>query len=141
MTAFCDNAAHGALWRSFATPIVQSMIWNIEVECLPRLDLVRLQLERLGKLLVRLDHRVPFYRDRFHGRAIALDSIKGLADLRELPFTRKSDLLAHYPFGLLATPLNEVARIHASSGTTGKPTVVAYTRADLDMWAEVCARC
>jgi phenylacetate-CoA ligase len=117
------------------------MIWNAPLECLPRADLLSLQAERLAGVSRRAYEQVPFYRIQLDKRGIKPTAIKTLADLRELPFTRKSDLLEHYPFGLLGVPLREVVRIHASSGTMGKPTVVAYTRGDLDVWAEVCARC
>src|SRR5262245_35696495 len=117
------------------------MIWSREFECLPRTELLRLQSNRLAALVKRVYERVPFYRNALEGRGIDLNSIHALADLKGLPFTKKSGLLEHYPFGLLALPLNQVARIHASSGTTGKPVVVAYSRGDLQMWAEVCARC
>jgi phenylacetate-CoA ligase len=117
------------------------MIWAPALECLPRPDLLRLQAERLAAVVARVHERVPFYRARLDARGVRPASVKDVADLAHLPLTRKSDLHDHYPFGLLATPLSEVARVHASSGTTGKPTVVAYTRADIDLWAEVCARC
>ncbi|MBI3410798.1 MAG: phenylacetate--CoA ligase [Planctomycetes bacterium] len=117
------------------------MIWSPPLECLPRLDLQRMQAERLAGMVRRVYERVPFYRAILDRRGIKPSAINDLAHLQELPFTQKSDLLHHYPFGLLAVPLSQVVRIHASSGTTGKSTVVAYTRGDLDVWAEVCARC
>ena len=116
------------------------MIWNPALECLPRPDLLRLHCERLSDLVVRVFELVPFYRAQLEKLGIKPASIREVTDVTALPFTHKSDLLAHYPFGLLATPLSEVIRIHASSGTTGKPVIAAYTRGDLEVWAEVCAR-
>jgi len=117
------------------------MIWNEAVEAMPRAELEALQSRRLAQLVARLYERVPFYRQALDARGIRPASIRGLTDLHRLPCTRKSDLHEHYPFGLLAVPRAELARIHASSGTGGKPTIIGYTRGDLDIWAEVCARC
>ncbi len=83
---------------------------------------------------------MPFYRERLDAAGVRPESIRSLEDVGRLPFTQKADLRDHYPFGLLAVPLREVVRLHASSGTTGKPIIVAYTRADLDLWTEVMAR-
>ena len=111
------------------------MIWNAEAESLDAASRARLQLTRLTATLDWASARVAFHRDRLgHARIERLD------DLPTLPLMRKSDLRDHYPFGLLAVPLADVARVHASSGTKGKPTVVGYTREDLDVWAEVMAR-
>ena len=109
------------------------------VETLPRVDLERLQVERLRALVTRAA-RVPLHRDRLAAARVRPDGIRALDDLRRLPFTTKADFRDTYPFGLLAVPMNEVVRIHASSGTTGKPTVVAYTRGDVEVWTEVMAR-
>ena len=109
------------------------------VETLPRADLERLQLERLRALVARAA-RVPLHRDRLAAAGMGPDRIRALDDLRRLPFTTKADFRDTYPFGLLAVPMDEVVRIHASSGTTGKATVVAYTRGDLDVWTEVMGR-
>jgi phenylacetate-CoA ligase len=109
------------------------------VETLPRGDLERLQLERLRALVAHAG-RVPLHRDRLSAASVTPDRMRTLDDLRRLPFTTKADFRDTYPFGLLAVPMDEVVRIHASSGTTGKPTVVAYTRGDLDVWTEVMAR-
>jgi phenylacetate-CoA ligase len=117
------------------------MIWNVRAETMPRSDLIPLQLSLLQDLVRRVAKQVPFYRLAFDRAGVRPDQIRRLDDIRRLPFTRKSDLRDHYPFGLFAVPVDQVARIHASSGTTGKPTVVGYTRSDLDVWAEVCARC
>jgi len=117
------------------------VIWNVPAETMPRDDLAALQASRLQALVRRVDERVPFYRQAFERAGVRPEQIRTLADLRRLPWTRKTDLRDHYPFGLFAVPRDQVVRLHASSGTTGKPTVVGYTRADLQMWAEVCARC
>ena len=109
------------------------------VETLPRADLERLQLERLRALVSRAA-RVPLHRDRLVAAGMGPDRIRALDDLRRLPFTTKADFRDTYPFGLLAVPMDQVVRIHASSGTTGKATVVAYTRGDLDVWTEVMGR-
>ncbi|HET7266173.1 MAG TPA: phenylacetate--CoA ligase [bacterium] len=116
------------------------MIWNRTAETMPRPDLEALQRRRLADLVARAHARVPFYRATLDRAGVRPEQIRSLDDLRRLPFMRKSDLRDHYPFGLFAVPLEQVVRLHASSGTTGKPTVVGYTRADLGMWAEVCAR-
>ena len=109
------------------------------VETLPRGELERLQLERLRALVARAG-RVPIHRDRLAAAGVRTDGIRTLHDLRRLPFTTKADFRDTYPFGLLAAPMDQVVRIHASSGTTGKATVVAYTRRDLDVWTEVMGR-
>ena len=117
------------------------MIWNVPAETMPRPDLAALQLSRLQSLVQQAYRRVPFYRQSFDQARVRPEQIRTLDDLRRLPWTQKSDLRDHYPFGLFAVPREEVVRVHASSGTTGKPTVVGYTRGDLAVWAEVCARC
>ena len=116
------------------------MIFDREHECMGREELQKLQGERLVALVKRVYDRVPFYRRVFDDAGIAPDKVRGLADLPGLPFTRKYNLRDEYPFGLFATPMRDVVRIHASSGTTGKPTTVGYTRNDIAMWANVCAR-
>src|SRR5271165_4689498 len=100
------------------------MMWNEAVEAMPRAELESLQSSRLTALIARLYERVPFYRQALDARGIRPDSIRGLADLHRFPCTRKSDLHEHYPFGLLAVPRTELARVHASSGTGGRPTIV-----------------
>ncbi len=117
------------------------MIWNAPAETMPRADLAALQVSRLRALVQRVDARVPFYRQAFDRAGVRPEQIRTLDDLRRLPCTRKADLRDHYPFGLFAVPRDQVVRVHASTGTTGKPTVVGYTRADIGVWAEVCARC
>ncbi len=116
------------------------MIWNDEFETLPREAIASLQLKRLQQTLHRVYATVPFYRESFRRANITPDDIKTLDDLRRIPFTLKQDMRDNYPYGLFAVPLEEIVRIHASSGTTGKPTVVGYTRRDIDMWAELMAR-
>ena len=117
------------------------MIRDREHECMSRDDLRQLQGQRLVKQVQRVYERVPFYKDLLDKTGIDPNKVRGLDDLANLPFTRKYHLREQYPFGLFATPLKEVVRIHASSGTTGKPTTVGYTAADITMWAEVMARC
>ncbi|PYM81004.1 MAG: phenylacetate--CoA ligase [Candidatus Rokuibacteriota bacterium] len=110
------------------------------LERAPRQERARFQLERLRAVVARVHERVPFYRRRLGEAAVTPAGIRSLDDLRRLPFTTKDDFHATYPFGLLATPLDDVVRLHASSGTTGTPTVVAYTRGDLDTWSDLMAR-
>ncbi len=116
------------------------MIHDHEAETMDRGLLEALQSERLRALVRYVYERVPLYRRRFDERAVAPDSIRSLDDLPRLPFTRQSDLRDEYPFGLFAVPRGSVLRVHGSSGTTGKPTVVGYTREDVDLFAEVNAR-
>ncbi|NUR87981.1 MAG: phenylacetate--CoA ligase [Nonomuraea sp.] len=99
-----------------------------------------LQLERLQWTLHHAYDNIPLYREKFDGSGVHPNDCKELADLRHFPFTTKQDLRSRYPFGMFAVPRTEVVRVHASSGTTGKPTVVGYTRRDLDVWSEVMAR-
>ncbi|MHB1293902.1 MAG: phenylacetate--CoA ligase family protein [Anaerolineae bacterium] len=115
-------------------------IWNAARETMARPELEALQLEALRRQVARVYELVPFYRQALRERGVRPEDIHSLQDLRRLPFTRKADFRDNYPFGLLAVPRRRLARIHASSGTTGKPTVVAYTKGDLDIWREVCAR-
>ena len=110
------------------------------VERMPREELTRVQVARLKRQIARAAERVPLYRERLRAAGVTAGDIRSLADLRHLPFTVKTDFRDTYPFGLLAVPMEEIVRIHASSGTTGKPTVVAYTRGDMDTWSEVMAR-
>ena len=112
-----------------------ALIWNPAAETQRRREREALQLARLRETLGWARERVAFYRER-----LDTDELRSLDDLTELPFTRKTDLREHYPFGLFAVPLAELARVHASSGTKGKPTVVGYTAGDLDVWREVMAR-
>ena len=114
------------------------MIFEPQAEAMPRERLAMLQLDRLRRLVERVKQNVPLYRGRLVD--VEPEDLSSVDDLRELPFTRKDDLRDSYPLGMLAVPRDALARIHASSGTTGKPTVVAYTRADLDLFARVNAR-
>ncbi|WP_027714154.1 phenylacetate--CoA ligase family protein [Desulfuromonas sp. TF] len=116
------------------------MIWNDEFETLPREVIESLQLRRLQHTLERVYATVPFYRRSFTEAGVTPGMVKSLGDLRRLPFTLKQDMRDNYPYGLFAVPLEQIVRIHASSGTTGKPTVVGYTRRDIEMWAELMAR-
>lgn len=116
------------------------MIWNIEQECMSRSRLEELQLERLKSTVNRVYNNVPHYRGEFEKLGINPGKIKSLDDLRNLPFTTKEDLRSNYPFGLFAVPQKEVVRVHASSGTTGRPVVVGYTANDLNTWTDLTAR-
>lgn len=111
-----------------------------EWESLDRQDLRKLQSIRLRKRVEQVYHRVPFYRRKFDEAGITPEDIRGVEDLHRLPFTRKTDLREQYPFGLFAVDMKQVVRIHSSSGTKGKMTVVGYTRKDIEHWADVCAR-
>ncbi len=116
------------------------MIYNEEFETLPRPALEALQLKRLNDTLSRVYANVPFYKQSFDKAGIRPDSVTSLEDLQKLPFTYKQDMRDSYPYGLFAAPMEDIVRIHASSGTTGKPTVVGYTRKDIEIWAELMAR-
>ena len=117
------------------------MIFNYEFETLPREALEALQLKRLQQVAARCYHTVSFYRKAFDNAKIKPEDIKSLDDLRRLPFTIKQDLRDNYPFGLFTVPMNNVVRLHASTGTTGNATVVGYTKRDIETWAELMARC
>ncbi|MBE0504146.1 MAG: phenylacetate--CoA ligase [Desulfuromonadales bacterium] len=114
--------------------------FNEEFETLPRPALEALQLKRLQQVLQRVYRNVPFYEESFDNAGISPDAIKSLADLQRLPFTTKQDMRDSYPYGLFAAPMEEIVRIHASSGTTGKPTVVGYTSRDISNWSDLMAR-
>ena len=116
------------------------MYWNREAECMSRERLREVQLKRLKKMVERVFATVPHYRRVFQAAGIDPGDLRELSDLAKLPFTVKQDFRDNYPFSLFAVPQNEVARYHSSSGTTGKPTVVGYTRQDLATWAELMAR-
>lgn len=111
-----------------------------EFECMERGALLRLQTERLKNTVAYCYERVPFYRTRMDQAGVKPSDIRTLDDLKLIPFTTKNDLRDNYPFGMFAVPQKELVRIHSSSGTTGNPTVVGYTREDLDVWSDVCAR-
>jgi len=116
------------------------MIFNMEFETMPREGLEAIQLRRLQATLERVYAVVPFYREKFREAGVAPGDVRSLDDLKRLPFTTKQDLRDNYPYGLFAAPMENVVRIHASSGTTGKPTVVGYTQRDIETWAELMAR-
>lgn len=116
------------------------MIWNETKECMSRDEMSNLQSKRLVKTVNRVYHNVEFYRKKMQQIGIEPGDIKGIEDLTKLPFTTKNDLRDNYPFGLFAVPQSEIVRIHASSGTTGKATVVGYTRRDLEIWSECVSR-
>ncbi|MBI4319678.1 MAG: phenylacetate--CoA ligase [Chloroflexi bacterium] len=115
-------------------------MWNRHCESMSRDELERLQLARLQDTVRRAFDHVPFYRKAFDDKDIKPHDVKSLEDLSSLPFTTKANFRDEYPLGLLAVPSYEIVRIHASSGTTGKPVIAAYTRHDMDVWAEVMAR-
>ena len=117
-----------------------SAIWNKEIETMKRADIEALQLERLKWTVDYCINNVKFYHDRLTPLGITGDKIKCLDDIRYIPYTTKTDLRDNYPFGLFAVPQRDIVRIHASSGTTGKPTVVGYTKNDIANWAEAIAR-
>lgn len=114
---------------------------NKEIETLDREQIRTLQLERLKKTVEKVYANVPYYREKMDKAGMLPGDIKSLDDLKNLPITVKQDLRDTYPFGLFAVPMSEIVRIHASSGTTGKQTVVGYTKNDIDIWAECMARC
>ncbi|GAB6161535.1 phenylacetate--CoA ligase [Desulfothermus naphthae] len=116
------------------------MMYDVEKETLPREELEALQLKRLKYLVEKVYHNVPFYKKKFDELGIKPEHIKSLSDVKYLPFTEKQDLRNNYPFGLFAVPKENVVRIHASSGTTGKSTVVGYTQRDVNNWAELMGR-
>ena len=117
------------------------MIYNEEYETLPREALEAVQLKRLQAQVERVYATVPYYRAKMDDAGVAPGDIKTLTDINKLPFTTKEDLRKNYPFGLFTVPLERVVRIHASSGTTGQPTVVGYTKRDIKIWSELMARC
>jgi phenylacetate-CoA ligase len=115
-------------------------IWNRHFECMNRDELHAVQSERLRETVERVYFHVPFYRQKMQERGLGPENIQSLEDLSKMPFTTKNDLRDNYPFGLFASPMSEIVRLHASSGTTGKPTVVGYSRRDIATWSEVMAR-
>ena len=117
-----------------------TLYWEEEIETLPRVGLESIQLKRLQRQVARMYERVRPYRHKMEAAGVRPEDIKSLADLRRLPFTYKDDLRDNYPFGLFTVGLDELVRVHASSGTTGKATVVGYTKADVELWAGVMAR-
>ena len=116
------------------------MYWDKTHECMDRTELKELQTKRLIDTVKRCYGNVPFYREAFQKAGLTPEDIKTLDDLKKIPFTTKKDLRDNYPFGMFAVPQEQIVRVHASSGTTGKPTVVGYTRKDIDTWSELMAR-
>ncbi len=116
------------------------MIWNEPKECMSRDEIHNLQSARLKKMVSRVYHNVAFYRKKMQHMGLEPGDINSIDDLKLLPFTTKNDLRDNYPFGLFAVPQSEIVRVHASSGTTGKATVVGYTRRDIEIWQECVAR-
>jgi len=117
------------------------MIWNETKECLSREEMRLLQGKRLHKIVNYVYHNVPFYRKKLQQADLTPDDIQTIDDIKKLPFTTKQDLRDNYPFGMQAAPSSEIIRIHASSGTTGNPTIVGYTRKDIGVWSECMSRC
>src|SRR5260221_1413786 len=115
-------------------------IWNLQAETMPRTDLIALQTRHLQQQVARAYEQVPFYRQALEEHGVHPQDIQTIDDIERLPFTVKEDFRTTYPYGLFAVPLKDVVRLHASSGTTGKPVVSGYTRADMAMWGEVMAR-
>ncbi len=117
-----------------------TFMFDRAAECMPRADLAALQLDRLKTTLERAYAKVPHFRRKFDAAGVKPESLTSLDDLVRFPFTLKTDLRDNYPFGMFAVPRQDVLRLHASSGTTGRPTVVGYTQADLDLWSDLMAR-
>ena len=117
------------------------MIWNQNKECMSTDEMRALQGRRLHKIVKYVYHNVPFYRNKLQQMDVTPDDIRSIEDIHKLPFTTKQDLRDNYPFGLQAAPKSEVIRVHASSGTTGNPTIVGYTRKDIEVWSECMTRC
>ena len=120
-------------------PIIENRFWQPELECMPRPQLLALQAERLRTAVARAA-TIPFYKTKFDKLGITTDQLKSADDVRRLPFTTKADFNENYPLGLMAVPRSEIARFQGTSGTTGKPTWTAYTKGDVDRWADLCAR-
>ena len=114
--------------------------YNREMECMDREALRALQSKRLAEVVAHVYDHVPFYRKKMDDAGVKPADIRSIDDIVYLPFTTKTDLRDNYPFGLFAVPQEEIVRIHASSGTTGKPTVAGYTMRDVEDWAEIDAR-
>jgi phenylacetate-CoA ligase len=116
------------------------MIWNEKIECASRDFMNEIQSERLTSTVKRVYHNIPYYRKKMQEKGLTPDDIQSVTDLHKLPFTTKTDLRDSYPFGSFTVPMSEIVRVHASSGTTGRPTVVGYTRNDISMWSENVTR-
>lgn len=118
----------------------KNMFFQKDIETMPRRELEELQLKKLRHIVDYCKNNVPFYAERLEKAGISGDKIKTLSDIQYIPYTEKSDIRDNYPYGLFAQPMKKIVRIHASSGTTGNPTVVGYTRNDIDMWSDCVAR-
>ena len=116
------------------------MFYQKDVETMRRADIEALQLQKLKKMMDYCYNNIPFYHERLQEAGVTGDKIKTLSDIQYIPFTTKDDIRDNYPFGMMACPMKNIVRIHASSGTTGKPTVGVYTKKDIDTWAELIAR-
>ena len=116
------------------------MFYQKDVETMRRADIEALQLQKLKKMVDYCYNNIPFYHERLQEAGVTGDKIKTLSDIQYIPFTTKDDIRDNYPFGMMACPMKNIVRIHASSGTTGKPTVGVYTKKDIDTWAELIAR-
>jgi phenylacetate-CoA ligase len=116
------------------------MIYEARLESMPRGELAQLQIERLQATLRRVYRNVAYYRGVFDGRGVEVEAVRDLAALEDLPFTSRADLQSSYPYGMFAVPLRDIVRLHASSGTRGRPVVVGYTRNDLEHWSALVAR-
>ena len=116
------------------------MIWNQNKECMSRDEMSALQGKRLHKVVEYVYHNVPFYRKKLQERDLIPDDIQTIEDITKLPYTTKKDLRDNYPTGLQAAPMSQIIRVHASSGTTGNPTIVGYTRKDIAIWTECMSR-
>jgi phenylacetate-CoA ligase len=130
----------GRLFLFEKEAFIMAMYWNDAIECMDVNQMKKIQDERLKSTVQRVYDNVPYYRDKMKKAGIGPQDIRGTEDIHKLPFTYKNDLRDNYPFGTFAVPLEDVVRVHASSGTTGKSTVVGYTRKDIDTWAECMAR-
>ncbi|MEI3503665.1 MAG: hypothetical protein V8Q42_08495 [Anaerovoracaceae bacterium] len=116
------------------------MIWNKEMECADRSTMRVLQLKKLKATVKHVYDNVEHYRKKMDEAGVKPEDIQSLDDITKLPFVTKEDIAENYPTGLFAVPMKDIVRVHASSGTTGKPKIVGYTRNDLDMWGECVAR-
>ena len=118
----------------------ENACWEKEIETLPRQDLEKLQIKKVGETIEKIRH-VPFYREKFQTFAVDPEKIKNIDCIKSLPFTTKDDLRSHWPYGLLAVPGDECVRVHASSGTTGTAVATFHTERDVDTWSNLVARC
>ena len=122
------------------TSAADTFMFDRAAETMPRADLEALQLKRLRATIERAYTKVPHVRAKLDAAGVAPSHLKTLSDIARFPFSVKTDLRDNYPFGLFAVPREQVLRLHASSGTTGRPTVVGYTKGDLDLWSDLMAR-